>query len=249
MWEQNKWQPYPCNRSLGSTDSCATATNSGRALSRVFSAGKKTANSHLTSWAAAEGGGAKRIAWIWGGKRTAESALQNHFWRPQKSGLVWSVPLSFKGNDRESPQKGGGKRIGGGGSENVFGEGFFAEFSCWRTIPFYNRCLGKRLQVPGSRTSFFQTSAAFWPASRIFRISFSALSAFCSVESRQTLAFLGRSGTLRIFRIFRVSGSNHWFRISDRPALFWLALGDREENCPISGQRNRQRILSCLWLS
>ena len=61
-----------------------------------------------------------------GGKRTAECALQNHFWRPQKLGLVWSVPLSFKGNDRESPKKGGGKRIVGGGSKNVFGEGFFA---------------------------------------------------------------------------------------------------------------------------
>ena len=42
-------------------------------------------------------------------------------------GLVWSVPLSFKGNDRESPKRGGGKGIVGGGSENVFGEGFFAE--------------------------------------------------------------------------------------------------------------------------
>ena len=32
-----------------------------------------------------------------------------HFWRPQKLGLVWSVPLStFKGNDRESPKRGGG---------------------------------------------------------------------------------------------------------------------------------------------
>ena len=30
-----------------------------------------------------------------GGKCTAERALQNHFWRPRKLGLVWSVPLSF----------------------------------------------------------------------------------------------------------------------------------------------------------
>ena len=64
-----------------------------------------------------------------GGNCTAECALQNHFWRPQKLGLVWSGPLSFKGNDRESPKKGGGKRIVGGGSKNVFGEGFFAEFT------------------------------------------------------------------------------------------------------------------------
>ena len=60
-----------------------------------------------------------------GGERTAKCALQNHFWRPQKLGLVWSVPLSLKGNDRESPKRGGGKRIVGGGSKNVFGEGFF----------------------------------------------------------------------------------------------------------------------------
>ena len=59
-----------------------------------------------------------------GGKRTAKCALQNHFWRPQKLGLVWSVPLSLKGNDRELPKKGGGKRIVGEGSKNVFGEGF-----------------------------------------------------------------------------------------------------------------------------
>ena len=75
-------------------------------------------------------GVAKRIAWIGGGgKRTAECALQNHFWRPQKLGLVWSVPLSLKRNDRESPKKGGGKRIVGWGSKNVFGEGCFAEFT------------------------------------------------------------------------------------------------------------------------
>ena len=63
-----------------------------------------------------------------GGKRTAECALQNHFWRPQKLGLVWSVPLSFKGMT-ESRQKRGGERIVGGGSKNVFGEGFYAEFT------------------------------------------------------------------------------------------------------------------------
>ena len=60
-----------------------------------------------------------------GGKRTAEHALQNHFWRPQKSGLVWSAPLSFKGNDRESPKKRGGKRIVGGGSKKRFCRGVF----------------------------------------------------------------------------------------------------------------------------
>ena len=64
-----------------------------------------------------------------GGKRTAECALQNHFWRPQKLGLVWSVPLSFKGNDIGSPKRGGGKRIVGGGVQKRFGEGSYAEFT------------------------------------------------------------------------------------------------------------------------
>ena len=75
------------------------------------------------------GGKAYRVS-LGGGKRTAECALQNHFWRPEKLGLVWSVPLSSKGNDRESPKKGGGKTYRRwGGSKNVFGEGFFAEFT------------------------------------------------------------------------------------------------------------------------
>ena len=43
-------------------------------------------------------------------------------------GVVWSVPLSFKRNGRESPKR-GGKRIVGGGSRKVFGEGFYAEFT------------------------------------------------------------------------------------------------------------------------
>ena len=65
-------------------------------------------------WAAAAEGGGKTYRVNLGGgggKRTAECALQNHFWRPQKLGLVWSVPLSFKGNDRESPKKGGGGNV------------------------------------------------------------------------------------------------------------------------------------------
>ena len=35
-----------------------------------------------------------------GGKRTIECALQNQFWRPQKVGFAWSVPVSFKENNR-----------------------------------------------------------------------------------------------------------------------------------------------------
>ena len=75
------------------------------------------------------GGKTYRVNLGGGGKRTAERALQNHFWRSQKLGLVWSVPLSFKGNDRESPKKGGGtyrrwgvqKRFWGGVFRRIYG--------------------------------------------------------------------------------------------------------------------------------
>ena len=70
-----------------------------------------------------------REFWGGGGKRTAECALQNHFWRPQKLGLVWVGASFFKAKDRESPKEGGGKRVVCGGSKNVFGEGFYAEFT------------------------------------------------------------------------------------------------------------------------
>ena len=48
-------------------------------------------------------GGAKRVArfFFWGGgKRTMECPLQSQFWRPQKVGFVWSVPVSSTENDR-----------------------------------------------------------------------------------------------------------------------------------------------------
>ena len=52
-------------------------------------------------WEFAKGGGAKRIVRFWGGggKRTIKCPLQNQFWRPQKVGFVWSVPVSSKEND------------------------------------------------------------------------------------------------------------------------------------------------------
>ena len=53
---------------------------------------------------------------------------QNQFWRPQKLGLVWSVPLSFKGNDRESPKDGVENVSQVGGSKDVLGEGFYGVF-------------------------------------------------------------------------------------------------------------------------
>ena len=63
-----------------------------------------------------------------GGKRTIECALQNQFWRPQKVGFAWSLPVSSKENNR-AKTKGGGKRIIGGGSKTVFGKGFYGMFS------------------------------------------------------------------------------------------------------------------------
>ena len=53
---------------------------------------------------------------------------------------------------------------------------------------------------------------------RIFRVFVSAFSAFSALS-----AFL-----LGGIHIFAVSGSNRWFRKSDRPALLWPALGDRD---------------------
>ena len=70
-----------------------------------------------SGWATANGG-AKRIMRFFfggGGQRTIERALKNHFWRPQKVGFVWSVPMSSKANDRAWTNGGGGKRIIGGG--------------------------------------------------------------------------------------------------------------------------------------
>ena len=73
----------------------------------------------------AANGGAKRIVRFWGGrggKRTIECALQNQFWRPQKVGLAWSVPVSSKETTGRR-QTGGGKRIIRRGSKNRFWEG------------------------------------------------------------------------------------------------------------------------------
>ena len=44
-------------------------------------------------------GGAKRIVRFWGGKTYHKAPPPNQFWRPQKVGFVWSVPVSSKEND------------------------------------------------------------------------------------------------------------------------------------------------------
>ena len=61
-----------------------------------------------------------------------------------------------------------------------------------------------------------------------FRVFVSALSAFLLFGISSDPCFSGVRGTFRIFRVFAVSVSNRWFRKSDRPALGWPALGDRD---------------------
>ena len=69
-------------------------------------------------------GGAKRIVRFWGGggKRTIERGLQNQFWRPQKVGFAWSVPVSSKEHNRAKTNR-GENHIIGGGVQNRFWEG------------------------------------------------------------------------------------------------------------------------------
>ena len=68
-------------------------------------------------------------------------------------------------------------------------------------------------------------------------------------------------GTFRIFRVFSVSVSNRWFRKSDRPALGWPALGDREfrdktlkntivllvRRGPVAGKPVEVGLRECCW--
>ena len=63
-----------------------------------------------------------------GGKRTIERALQNQFWRPQKVGFAWSVPVSSKENNRAKTNGGGKRIIGGGGQKPFLGRGFMVCF-------------------------------------------------------------------------------------------------------------------------
>ena len=83
-------------------------------------------------------GGAKRIVRFWGGAREGGGkrtqimrALQKKFWRPQKVGFPWSVPVSSKENNRAKTNGGGGETYHrwGGGSKTVFGKGFYGMFS------------------------------------------------------------------------------------------------------------------------
>ena len=46
-----------------------------------------------------------------GGKRTIECALQNQFWKPQKVGFAWSVPVSSKDFFNKAKTNGGGGNV------------------------------------------------------------------------------------------------------------------------------------------
>ena len=54
---------------------------------------------HEKNWEFAKGGGQNVSCDFLGGKRTVKCPLQTQFWRPQKVGFVWSVPVSSKEND------------------------------------------------------------------------------------------------------------------------------------------------------
>ena len=69
-----------------------------------------------TVWAMANGGReARRIIRFSKGGGRSKSTLQNHFWRPQNVGLVWSAPISWKGSDRARTNWGRGEFIIGVG--------------------------------------------------------------------------------------------------------------------------------------
>ena len=84
---------------------------------------------HIKFWAAAEGGG--NISRELGGggnvlqsvlSKTAFGGLKNWGWSGRCLFLLREITESRQ-------TRGGGKRIVGGVSKNVFGEGFFAEFT------------------------------------------------------------------------------------------------------------------------
>ena len=65
--------------------------------------GNLTKNAHLVNfvgcgvdnWEATNGGGGDVSCDFVGAKLAIERARQNQFWRSQKVGLVWSVPVPF----------------------------------------------------------------------------------------------------------------------------------------------------------
>ena len=110
-----------------------TATwGSARSALSKFSAFTEIILLNLLCWASAQGGGqnVSREFFFWGvgGETYCRACSPKQLWRPQNLGLVWSVPLSFKGNDRATRGE-GETYCRWGGSKNVFGEGFYAEFA------------------------------------------------------------------------------------------------------------------------
>ena len=63
-----------------------------------------------------------------GGNHTVERALQNQFWRPQKVGFAWSVPVSSKENNKAKTNGGGKTYHRWGGPKPFLGRGFMVCF-------------------------------------------------------------------------------------------------------------------------
>ena len=82
----------------------------------------------FSTWEFAKGGGQNVSCDLGWGKRTIKHPLQNQFWRPQKVGFVWSVPVPLRRMTLRK-QRGGKSYHKWGGSKTVFGEGFYGIFS------------------------------------------------------------------------------------------------------------------------
>ena len=87
-----------------------------------------------TTWG---GGGGNRIVRFGGGKRTIACALQNHFWRAQKVGLVWSVPVHSKEKCQCVNNGEGGGNHRWGGPKLFLGRGFMVCFPLSSPPPLF----------------------------------------------------------------------------------------------------------------
>ena len=80
---------------------------SGTQMARRF---KQRESGRFKKLGIRKGGGKTYRAILGGAKRTIKHPLQNQFWRPQKVGFVWSVPVSSKETDI-AWTKGGGEIV------------------------------------------------------------------------------------------------------------------------------------------
>ena len=117
-------------------------------------------------------GGANVLCDFGGRKRTIACALQNQFWGRPKVGLVWSVPVSSKENDRAWTIGGETCHRWGGLSRTVLGEGFLVRF----TSPEFSTPLCRTLRglPPMYPPPMYPTPA--WQSSPILHTSFHEMS-------------------------------------------------------------------------